>query len=122
MIEKKIIVCTGTDRDKNIRVRLSLLIVEDGMIISEQYHSVALTPGDDHNAIRAAIEAHIGDKANNVPGAPWPSIPDDEWLEAKKHCEIVFTPERITIASERKEAAKLTKGVSDAALTKAKKV
>jgi len=105
VIEKKIIVCTGTDRDKNLRVRLSLLLVEDGVIISEQYHSVAVGPGDDLVGIREALEAHIGSPSGGVPGAPWPKVPEEEWAEVEAHGGIVFTPERVARRLARMEAA-----------------
>jgi hypothetical protein len=92
VIEKKIEVCIGTSRAKDVRARLSLMVVDADQVLSEQYHSVAIMPGDDTSVIREIIEKHIGDPNGGVPGAPWPKIPDESWAEVEAHCAIVHKP------------------------------
>ena len=93
---KKIDICVGTDRERNIRVRLSLMIVDDesGDVLSEQFHSGVLAPGDDPASLRAAWNAHLAQKGS-IPGAPWPAIPDTEWNEVLAVVAALHTPERI---------------------------
>ena len=94
---KKIDICVGTDRARNLRVRLSLLYVDDatGDIVSEHYHSGVLQPGDDPAKLRAAWEAHLANPKGGIPGAPWPKIPDAEWNEVLAMLPIMHTPERV---------------------------
>lgn len=96
MIEKKIEICVGTDRMKCLRARLSLLVVENGRVLSEQYHSINIEPGADLAAIRAANEAHLASLRSGIPGAPWPKIPDAEWAEVEQHAAIIHKPEVVT--------------------------
>ena len=95
MIEKKIEICIGSDRTKILRVRLSLLIVEDGRVLSEQYHSIQIHPGADLAYIRTANEVHLADPNGAIPGAPWPKIPDKDWDDIKAHCNIIHKPDII---------------------------
>ena len=94
---KKIDICVGTDRDRNLRVRLSLMYVDDatGEIISEHYHSGVLQPGDDPAALRASWEAHLAKPGGGIPGAPWPAIPDAEWNEVLAYVGVAHTLERV---------------------------
>lgn len=94
-MEKKIIICVGTDINKSIRIRLSLMIVDQESVLSEQYHSVSIFPGADLLQIRTAIEAHLSTPNGGIPGAPWPKIPDEEWAEVEQIASILHTPERI---------------------------
>ena len=94
---KKIDICVGTDRNRNIRVRLSLLFIDDasGAVMSEHYHSGTLLPGDNPQALRDAWDAHLANPEGGIPGAPWPKIPDAEWAEVEQIVSILHTPERI---------------------------
>ena len=94
-IEKKIEICIGTDRSKCLRARLSLLIMENGKVLSEFYHSINIEPGANLAYLRAANEAHLADPDGGIPGAPWPKIPDAEWAEVEQHIAIVHKPEVI---------------------------
>lgn len=87
-IEKKIVVCIGTDRANNVRARLSLLLMDGDSQISEQYHSVTLAPGDDLSATRTAVETHLAMASadSGIPGGPWPAIPDAEWAKVVAVC------------------------------------
>ena len=93
---KKIDICVGTDRSRNIRVRLSLMYLDDDTqeVISEHYHSGVLQPGDDPAALRASWDGHISKPGGGVPGAPWPAIPDAEWNEVLAVVNALHTPER----------------------------
>jgi len=106
MIEKKIEICIGTDRAKFFAVRLSLMVVEDGKVLSEQYHRINVAPGDDLVAIRAANEANIANPNGGVPGAPWPRIPDEEWAEVEACIGIVHKPEVVSAYRARVELEK----------------
>ena len=104
---KKIDICVGTDRMRNIRVRLSLLTVDDdGEVLSEHYHSGVLQPGDDPQALRDAWDAHLSmPKAQSgIPGSPWPAIPDVEWNEVLAIVATLHTPERIATRQAFMEA------------------
>jgi len=103
MIEKKIEICIGTDRSKHVRARLSLLLVDDGNVINEHYHSISIEPGADLAALRAGNEAHIAKPGGGVPGAPWPAIPDAEWEKVEKCCAVVHTPDVLTKASAEQD-------------------
>lgn len=96
---KKVDVCIGTDRARNIRVRLSLIYCDDGTgeVISEKFHSFNLSPIDDPVVVSAAVEAHLAQPqaVSGIPGAPWPKIPDAEWQEVLDCVKIMHTPERI---------------------------
>lgn len=111
MIEKRIAICIGTDRAKHVRARLSLLVVENEIVLSEQYHSIALHPGANLAQIRAQVEAHIGNQNGGIPGAPWPKIPDAEWTDVEAHCVIVHKPEVIAkyLADQQARLGVLTK-------------
>ena len=100
---KKIDICVDTDRQRNIRVCLSLMVVDDESsdVLSEQYHSGVLQHGDDPAALRAAWDAHLSQKGS-IPGAPWPAIPDAEWNEVLAVVAALHTPERVAKARERK--------------------
>ena len=106
MIEKKIEICIGTDRAKCFAARLSLLVVEDGKVLSEHYHRINIAPGDNLAHIRAANEAHLANPDGGIPGAPWPKIPDAEWAEVEQHIGIVHRPEVVTEYRARVEAQK----------------
>lgn len=105
---KKIDICVGTDRGRNIRVRLSLMYVDDDTqeIISEHYHSGVLQPGDDPQALRTAWEIHLATPGGGIPGAPWPAIPDEEWAEVLAMIPILHTPSRIAKVAQERAAAK----------------
>jgi hypothetical protein len=102
MIEKKIEVCIGTDRQGGVRARLSLLLVDGGQVIHEHFHSVTLMPGDDCAVIRANVEAHIAAPNGGVPGAPWPAIPDAEWAKVEAVIPVFHTPDRVAAALARR--------------------
>lgn len=95
MIEKKIEVCIGTDRGQNVRARLSLLVVDGDTVLSEQYHSINLTPGADPTQNRASVEAHLAipQDQGGIPGGPWPAIPDAEWAKVTGTVAVFHTPE-----------------------------
>ena len=95
MLEKKIKISIGTDTNKNIRARLSLLLVEGNNKIFEHYHSINIVPGENLQLLREENEAHLADPEGGVPGAPWPKIPDSEWDEVKAIVKILHTPEYI---------------------------
>src|SRR5690348_13970422 len=105
MIEKKIEICVGTDRAKFLRARLSLLIVENGRVLSEQYHSINIEPGADTDALRAANEAHLADPNGGIPGAPWPKIPDSEWADVEACIGIIHKPEVVASFKAQQEIA-----------------
>jgi hypothetical protein len=112
MIEKRIEVCIGTDRTKHMRARLSLLLVDGDQVINEHYHSIAIEPGADLAALRAANEAHIGNPTGGVPGAPWPKIPDTEWQEVEQCVGVIQKPEVVSrhkarVAAEAARQAEL---------------
>lgn len=94
---KKIDICVGTDRSRNIRVRLSLLFIDDdsGAVMAESYHSGSLRPGDNPQTLRDAWDAHLSNPDGGIPGAPWPKIPDAEWAEVEAIVKTMHTPERI---------------------------
>lgn len=94
---KTIDICIGTDRARNLRVRLSLLYLDDdtGEVVSEHYHSGVIQPGDDPAALRANWEAHLAKPGGGVPGAPWPKIPDAQWNEVLAMIPILHTTARI---------------------------
>lgn len=94
-IEKKIEVCIGTDRAKCVRVRLSLMIVDNGKVVSEHYHSMNIEPGANADLIRADVEEHIGSENSGIPFAPWPKIPDAEWQRAVAHIEVEHTTDAV---------------------------
>lgn len=93
MIERKIIICIGTDETRHVRARLSLLLIENGKILSRHYHAISIEPGADLSRKRKINEAHIADADSNIPGAPWPAIPDSEWAEVERIIGIIHTPE-----------------------------
>lgn len=105
MIKKRIEICFGTDRDKFLRARLSLLVMEGDNVLSEQYHSINIAPGADLAALRAANEAHLADPKGGVPGAPWPKIPDSEWSDLERHVAITHKPEIVIAFKAKREAA-----------------
>lgn len=103
-MEKKIVICIGTDEQKNVRARLSLLAIENGKVISRHYHSIGIEPGADLAALRADNEADITSPSSSVPMAPWPTIPDDEWASVEKFCSILHTPGVVKDWTKKKEA------------------
>ena len=108
MIEKRIELCIGTDRQKFVRARLSLLVIDTDnpdVPMAEHYHSINVAPGDDLARIRAANEAHLADPKGGIPGAPWPKIPDDAWADFESHLAIVHTPAVVTAFKARVAAA-----------------
>lgn len=120
---KKIDVCVGMDRARNLAVRLSLMIVDDDnpdVVLSERFHRMDIGPGYPLAQARSELEAHIGQPyaVNGIPGAPWPKIPDEEWAEVEQIAAILHTPERIAkrIEADRKamaELAPITREVKD---------
>jgi hypothetical protein len=109
MIEKKIAVCIGTDRTKHFIVRLSLMIVDNGTVLSESFHRIHINPGDDLSLIRARNEAHLANPDGGIPGAPWPKIPDSEWAEVEQLVGIVHTAEVVSAYRSKLEAAVSTR-------------
>ncbi len=93
MIKKKIEICLGTDRSQVVRVRLSLLIIEDESVLSEAYHTISIPPGANPTSLRAANEAHLAAPSGGIPGAPWPPIPDSEWAKVEGVLDILHTKE-----------------------------
>ena len=110
---KKIDICVGTDKERNIRVRLSLIVVDDesGDVLSEQYHSGVLHPGDNPQALRDAWDAHLSmpKAASGIPGAPWPAIPDAEWDEVLAIVKALHTPERCEKRRIQQASMRITK-------------
>ena len=104
MIEKKIEVCNGTDRAKFLRARLSLLVIDGATVLSEQYHSINIEPGENLSDVRARVEAHLAqpEAVSAIPGAPWPKIPDSEWADVEAHVAIVHKP--AVVAAHRAKA------------------
>lgn len=94
---KKIEICIGTDRERTLSVRLSLVVVEDGSVVSERYHRINIPAGYPLNKAREAVEFDIARprEQGGIPGAPWPKIPDEEWAEVEQIASILHTPERI---------------------------
>ena len=110
---KKIDICVGTDEGRNIRVRLSLLFVDDesGDVLSRQYHSGVLEPGDDPAVLRAAWDVHLANRNGGIPGAPWPPIPDAEWNEVLAVVAALHTPERIEKVAQARAALNVSKEI-----------
>lgn len=106
---KKIDVCVGMDRARNLMIRLSLLIVDDDnpeIVLAEQFLRWSASPGDNLTDIRSQLEIGIGNPDSGIPGAPWPKIPDEEWAEVEQIAAILHTPERVAKRIEREEKAK----------------
>lgn len=103
-MEKKIVICIGTDESNHVRARLSLLLVDDGKTVSRQYHSLAIEPGADLSALRSGAETAISDPRNEIPLAPWPAIPDEEWEKVEKCCALIQTPAVVQKWEFQKEA------------------
>ncbi len=91
MLEKKIEICIGTDRNRGVRVRLSLLLVLDGTIISEHYHSITILPGQDLIQIRNRLDSHLQTQDSGIPAGPWPPIPDKEWHKVEEVIKVIHT-------------------------------
>jgi hypothetical protein len=94
-MEKKIVVCIGTDRAGDVRVRLSLLLMVSGRVVSEKFHSAMITSKDSLDDVRARIEAHLAmpEEASGIEFAPWPTIPEAEWAKVQVVCDV-FHPGR----------------------------
>lgn len=100
-LEKKIDICIGTSRDKGFRARLSLMIVLDGIVINEHYHTISVNPGDDLIELKRVNDEALQNPSSGIPGAPWPKIPDDLWDEVRQHIGIIHKP--AVIAAYRKK-------------------
>lgn len=103
-MEKRIVICIGTDESKHVRARLSLLLMEGEDVGFRHYHSISIEPGADLVEVRAANEAHIAKPGGGVPMAPWPAIPDEEWEKVEKCCTVIHTPEILFAATTEVEA------------------
>jgi hypothetical protein len=92
-MEKRIVVCIGTDRSGGVRARLSLMLMDGKDVVHEHFHSVSLLPGDDIEGTRRAIEQHLAQPkvVSGIPSAPWPRIPDVEWAKVEAVCAIFHT-------------------------------
>lgn len=91
-MEKKIAVCIGTDRDNGVRVRLSLMRVEGEEVVTEQYHSFMVLPGQDPEEIRAGVQQHLAAPKSGIPGGPWPAIPQGEWRKVLGCIAVLHAP------------------------------
>jgi hypothetical protein len=94
-MQKKIVVCIGTDRGGNVRARFSLLLMDGDDVMNEHYHSMSIAATDDLAAARRAVESHLAmpKEKSGIPLAPWPAIPDAEWDKVVRVCEV-FHPAR----------------------------
>lgn len=101
-MEKKILVCIGTDEEKVMWARLSLLVVDGDEVITRQYHKIIIEPGADLASLRQANELHIS-RPGSIPGAPWPAIPDSEWADVEAYCALYHTEERCAAFAAKKE-------------------
>lgn len=88
-MDKAIEACIGSARDKSVRVRLSLLLLDNGKVVFEHFHSINLMPGDDYSAARAVVEQHLAAPDSGIPWAPWPAIPDSEWSKIEAVLSIL---------------------------------
>lgn len=90
-MEQKIAICLGTDRRNNVRVRLSLMLINGEHVVVEHFHSASIEPNHDLDSVRANLESHIAmpQSATGIPLAPWPSIPDEEWEKVELVCAAV---------------------------------
>ena len=90
-MEKKIVVCIGTDRASNVRARLSLMLMSGDRVLVEHLHSVNIEDGDPLDEVRKRVEAHLAmeEKDSSIPLAPWPPIPDAEWAKVVRVCEVI---------------------------------
>jgi hypothetical protein len=100
-MDKNIVVCIGSDRDNTIRARLSLMLMNGEAVAFEHYHSVQITPACDLDEVRERVQNHLAmeQKANGIPFAPWPAIPDAEWEKVRRVCEV-FHPARLEAQAE----------------------
>ena len=105
---KKIELKTEVNRDKSVSIRLSLLRIDDENPddVMETFHRITLRPGDDLAFFRAENERHLAQpfSVSGIKGAPWPKIPDEEWVEVEQIVSILHTPERIAkrVADDQK--------------------
>lgn len=90
-MDKKIVVCIGSDRSGNVRARLSLLIMDGEQEVHEHYHSINLVPGADLVAARRDVETHLAmpKEQSGIPFGPWPRIPDAEWQKVVAVCGVL---------------------------------
>jgi hypothetical protein len=108
-MEKKVGLQVELMRDKSVGIRLSLMLVEGDTVMHEHFHRFPpMTPGTDLSEWRAAIESHIAmsHEVNNIPFAPWPAIPDEEWREVQAVARIAHTPARIEKQRAKEAAAR----------------
>jgi hypothetical protein len=112
---QKIEICIGTDRDGGVRVRLSLLMLDDQQLISEHYHSMMLMPGDDAAEARRMLEQHLAmsKAASGIPGAPWPRIPDEEWAKVLAVLPVFHTAAAVLRYRQRAERAAQARAAKD---------
>jgi len=98
MIEKKTVIDQiEITRSGHIQIRFGLLIVEDGVEISCQWHRTNVEPGGDIDAQIAAVSDHLV--------AMGKALPDQDRIsELKAIAAIVHTPERVIVFQEQLEA------------------
>jgi hypothetical protein len=97
-MEKKVGLQVEVSRNKDVSVRLSLMLVDGEQVMHEHFHRFPpMEPGADLGVWRAAIESHIAQPfaQSNIPFAPWPAIPDEEWREVEAIARIAHTPVRV---------------------------
>jgi len=109
-MNKTIKIKVEIDEDKNIGVKL-ILIRSDPMNPEdsiETYHRIMIRPGDNIVAIRAANEMHLAMPfaSSGIKGAPWPNIPDNEWMAVEAIVNLLHTPEQIAYRIQKDAEAK----------------
>lgn len=91
----------------HVQVRLSKEVVEDGTVLSSEYHRTAIECGAHVGAQMLLVNAHLGEMG-------WPPVSAAECARVAAIAAADWTPERLSaweafkLAEERKKAPKGT--------------
>lgn len=101
MIEKRTIVDQiEITRDKTIQIRFGLLLLEDGIELSCQWHRTAIEPGISVDTQIAAVNNHLQQMGKST-------VPPTELDNLKQIVPVVHTPAVIAAHKQRQEEARL---------------
>lgn len=99
MIEKKTVVNQiEIQPSGTVMLRLEKLLIEDGVVISSQYHRTSFEPGDDVDAQMRRVNAHL---------LQMKAEPCTDYQGLKAHVAIAHTPERIAAFRKNRDQSAL---------------
>jgi hypothetical protein len=99
MITKRTIIdVIEITRIGHIQIRFRKELVEDGKVLSSDYHRTSIEIGGSIDQQMAAVNTHLQ-------AMGWPAVETSEYAEVKEYAKIKWTPAKVAEWLQSKQAA-----------------